>query len=170
MSQWIGSALIQILTWRRTGANAWLLSIGPLATNFNELLLKKTRTLVTKVHLKLSSAKWRPSFPGGICLWHTHQDPLTNTNVRIIHTSYRHNFRIVSSMNHMRQCYLCWCERYFGSQVTTYKSHTIFFPRMSIFYRKLWYLQRTVSMVTLNKAHHGRDIIHSNVKYWNIDV
>ena len=44
--------------------NAGLLSIGPLGTNFSEILIKIQNFSFTKMHLKLSSAKWRPFCPG----------------------------------------------------------------------------------------------------------
>ena len=45
--------------------NAGLLSIGPLRTNFSEILIKMHNFPFTKMHLKRSSAKWRPFCPGG---------------------------------------------------------------------------------------------------------
>ena len=45
--------------------NVWLLSIGLLGTNFSENLIKIQNFSFTKMHLKTSSAKWRPFFPGG---------------------------------------------------------------------------------------------------------
>ena len=43
--------------------NAGLLSIGPLGTNV--ILIKIQLFSLTKIYLKLSSAKWRPFCPGG---------------------------------------------------------------------------------------------------------
>ena len=40
--------------------NAGLLSIGPLRTNFSEMLTKTQIFSFKKMHLKMSSAKWRP--------------------------------------------------------------------------------------------------------------
>ena len=45
--------------------NAGLLSIGPLRTNFSEILMNIQKLSFTKTHLKLPSAKWRPFCPGG---------------------------------------------------------------------------------------------------------
>ena len=45
--------------------NAGLLWIGPLGTNFSEILIKIQTFSFTKMHLKSSSAKWRPFYPGG---------------------------------------------------------------------------------------------------------
>ena len=45
--------------------NVGLLSIGTLGTNFNEILIKIQNFSLTKMHLKISSAKWRPFCPGG---------------------------------------------------------------------------------------------------------
>ena len=40
--------------------NAGILLIGPLGTNFNEILITIHTFSVKKMHLKMSSAKWRP--------------------------------------------------------------------------------------------------------------
>ena len=45
--------------------NAGLLSIGLLGTNFSEILIKIQTFSFTKMHLKLSSAKWQPFCPRG---------------------------------------------------------------------------------------------------------
>ena len=44
--------------------NAALLSIGPLRTYFNENLIKIQQFSLTKMHVKMSSAKWLPSCLG----------------------------------------------------------------------------------------------------------
>ena len=49
---------------------AGLLLIGPLGTNVNGILIKIQNFLFTKMHLKISSVKWRPFFPGGDELRH----------------------------------------------------------------------------------------------------
>ena len=52
--------------------NAELLSIGTLATNFSEILTKIViqNFSFTKMHLKMSSGKWRTFCPGGDELTH----------------------------------------------------------------------------------------------------
>ena len=40
--------------------NAGILLIGPLGTNFSEILIKIHTFSFTKMHLKMSSGKWRP--------------------------------------------------------------------------------------------------------------
>ena len=40
--------------------NAGILSTGPLGTNFSEILIEILTFLFKKMHLKMSSAKWRP--------------------------------------------------------------------------------------------------------------
>ena len=40
-----------------------ILSIGPLRTNFSEILIEIQNFSFTKMHLKTSSAKWRPFCP-----------------------------------------------------------------------------------------------------------
>ena len=44
--------------------NADLLAIGPLRINFREILIKIQIFSFTKMHMKISSAKWRPFCPG----------------------------------------------------------------------------------------------------------
>ena len=49
--------------WRRQAiiwTNAGILLIGPLGTNFSEILIEIDTFLFMKMHLKMSSAKWRP--------------------------------------------------------------------------------------------------------------
>ena len=40
--------------------NAWILLIGPSGTNFSEILIGIHTFSFKKIHLKMSSAKWRP--------------------------------------------------------------------------------------------------------------
>ena len=47
--------------------NAGLLLIGPLRTNFSEILIGIQIFSFKKMHLKLSSAKWRPFASASIC-------------------------------------------------------------------------------------------------------
>ena len=44
--------------------NAGILLIGPLGTNFSEILIEIPTFSCNKMHLKMSSAKWRPFCPG----------------------------------------------------------------------------------------------------------
>ena len=52
---------LQAITW----TNAHLLSIGSLRTNFSEIQIEIQSFSFKKMHLKMSSAKWRPFCPGG---------------------------------------------------------------------------------------------------------
>ena len=65
MRQWFRSPLApnrrQAIILIRDG----LLSIGPLGTNFSEILIKIQNLSFQKMLLKISSAKWRPFCPGG---------------------------------------------------------------------------------------------------------
>ena len=47
------------------GDTAGLLSVGPLGSNFSEILIKIGNFSFTKIHLKMSSATWWPFCPGG---------------------------------------------------------------------------------------------------------
>ena len=83
--------------------NAGMLLIGPLGTNFSEILIKIHTFLLKKMHLKMSSGKWRPFclclnvlIPGGsvmacvvisipgillvICVWNIHLDLIQGSN------------------------------------------------------------------------------------------
>ena len=62
--------------------NAWILLIGPLGTNFNEILIEIHTFSSKKMHLKISSAKWRPFCLGLNVLTLTHI-LITNQNINI---------------------------------------------------------------------------------------
>ena len=64
MCQWSGPALVQIMSCCLFGANTDLLSIRPLGTNFSEIWIKMQNFWFVKMHLKMSSAKWRPFCSG----------------------------------------------------------------------------------------------------------
>ena len=71
------------MAWRQAiiSTQAELLSAGPLETNFSEDLFKMQNISFPKLHLKVSSAKWRPFRPGGVELIakNPHQGPLLLT-------------------------------------------------------------------------------------------
>ena len=50
----------QAIIWTHVG----ILLIGPLATNFSEISIKIHTFSLKKIHMKMSSAKWRPSCLG----------------------------------------------------------------------------------------------------------
>ena len=62
----IRTSLIQIMACRLSGTraimrtNADILSTGPSGTSFNELLIETRTFSCKKIHLKMSSANWRP--------------------------------------------------------------------------------------------------------------
>ena len=58
--------------------NAGILLIGPLGTNFNEILIEIHTFSFKKMHLKMSSAKWRPFCLGLNVLTHCGQPELTH--------------------------------------------------------------------------------------------
>ena len=63
----------QVIIWTSAG----ILLIGPLRIN-NEILFGVQTFPFTKIHLKMSSAKWRPFYPGlnVICKNHVHDKPM----------------------------------------------------------------------------------------------
>ena len=48
--------------------NAGILLIGPLGTNFREILIEIRTFSFKKMHLKMSSGKWRPFVAASMCL------------------------------------------------------------------------------------------------------
>ena len=87
--QGIESALGQIMAWRPFGTTplskpmlGYYQSIGPLGTNFSEIITKMQKVSFTKMHLKISSAKWRQ-----ICLG---LSVLTSCDVRNIACVVKH--------------------------------------------------------------------------------
>ena len=73
MRQWIGSALVQIMACRLFSAK-WLSKPTVNWTLMNKLqwicFVKTVSFPLTKMHMKISSAKWRPFCPGGDELTH----------------------------------------------------------------------------------------------------
>ena len=65
--------------------NAGILLIGPLGTNFSEILSDVQSFSFKKMHLKMSSAKWRPFYLG----------------LNVLNTSLRHDlyYKIKTSTN-----------------------------------------------------------------------
>ena len=63
--------------------NAELLSIGPLRTYFSENLIKMQQFSLKKMHVKMSSAKWRLSCLGlnVLITWHDIMYPFTNNDI-----------------------------------------------------------------------------------------
>ena len=47
--------------------NAGILSTGPLGTNFSEILIEINTFSFKKMHLKMSSGKWRPFVSASMC-------------------------------------------------------------------------------------------------------
>ena len=59
--------------------NAGILLIGPIRTNFNEIFIEINIISFKKIHLKMSSGKWRPSCLGLnvlICQCWSRNDPM----------------------------------------------------------------------------------------------
>ena len=71
MCQWIRSALVYIMGCRLFNAKPLskpmlgYCQLDPLEKNFSEIFIKMQNFSFTKMHLKISSAKWRPFCPGG---------------------------------------------------------------------------------------------------------
>ena len=91
MCQWIGSALVQIMACRLFGAKPLskpmlvYCQLDAIGINFTENLTQTQNFSLKKMHLKITSAKWRPFCPGELsslgwhvdrpfvfrCVWHT---------------------------------------------------------------------------------------------------
>ena len=82
MRRWIVSALVMIITCHLFGAKPFskpILGCCQLGTEVNcsEILIKNIKFSFTKMHPKISSAKWRPFCPGG--------DDLNDTAEMVFH-------------------------------------------------------------------------------------
>ena len=65
---------------------AGLLSIGPSGTNISDILIKIQKFSFTEMHLKISSAKWRPFYPGdGSKYTHLHTVPVVSCQTMAYH-------------------------------------------------------------------------------------
>ena len=65
LSQWIWSALVQTMAYHLFGARPLIKPIlGYCQLDPKEILIKIQNVSFTKMHLKISSAKWRPFCPG----------------------------------------------------------------------------------------------------------
>ena len=68
--------------------NAGLLTIGPLRTNFNVVLIKLQNISLKKIHLKISSAKWQPFCPDEDDLLATDKPPGLGIAYGVMYTVY----------------------------------------------------------------------------------
>ena len=67
-----------------TTTNAGILLFRPLRTNFNEILIEFPTFSLKKMHLKMSSAKWRQFYLGfNVLIWHWHL-PRYLSNIKLI--------------------------------------------------------------------------------------
>ena len=92
--------------------NAGLLSIGPLRTYFSENLIKILQFWLKKMHVKMSSAKWRPSCLGlnvlkGLCAWILHPGKVQGKSLNFINLDMWETFA--------RQCTIKLCAYCFGT-------------------------------------------------------
>ena len=74
----------QAIIWTNDG----ILLIGPLGTNFSEIFIEILTLSLKKMHLKVSSAKWRPFYLGLNVRSDTYMSPVTH-----ICASEQHWFR-----------------------------------------------------------------------------
>ena len=107
------------ITWTNVG----ILLIGPLGTNFSEMLIETHTFSFKKIHLKMSSGKWRPS-----CL---------GLNV--------FKCEIVSGAVHPRNMHTVWVMLYLLLLSTTQFSHIP--PCENIFPKQGGYLYRGYAVV-----------------------
>ena len=92
--------------------NAWILLIGPLGTNFSEILIETDTFSFKKMLLKMSSAKWRP-----FCLGLNVLKTQTDFNPGMAKWSYRKN----SSMSREKSQQL----NRFSSRLAVISAHSI---------------------------------------------
>ena len=67
--------------------NAGILLFRPLGTNFNEILIGNQTRSFKKIHLKMSSAKWRPFCLGLNVLTFGYAVLICNVSISTAHTS-----------------------------------------------------------------------------------
>ena len=123
----------QAITWN----NAALLLIGPLGTNFSEILIIIPNVSFTKMHLKTSSAKWRPLRPEGddfICQHMCVSRELThwsrNEIFDIFQTALSKSFSCVNIVvfstflrRHFQSHFLVWILLYFRTKFAELSSY-----------------------------------------------
>ena len=65
---WLRRGLVAYAAPKHYPNQCYVIIIGPLGTNFSELLIEIQRFSFAKMHLYISSAKWRPFCPGELSL------------------------------------------------------------------------------------------------------
>ena len=86
----------QAIIWTSAG----ILLIGPLRTNFSEILIGIQTLSFTKIHLQMSSAKWRQFVSGSMCSWKACHRELV---VADYYPSYRTSGKLHMSCWHVLQ-------------------------------------------------------------------
>ena len=88
--------------------NAGISLIGPLGTNFSEILIGIQTYSFKKMHLKMSSAKWRPfclglnEFIGSLAPTREYLEQCTNDDIYSCHQEIRSNRYMIQSL---RRCF-----------------------------------------------------------------
>ena len=110
--------------------NAGLLLIGLLGTNFNEILIKLQNFSFTRLHLKISSAKWWPFYPEREelthkALWYMYSHNKTNISKAVC------IFYNICCMNNMWTKFLednrCYhCVNFLGAKLPLSQNHELF--------------------------------------------
>ena len=101
----LSSGRRQAIIW----TNAGLLSIGPLRTYFSENLIKILQFSLKKMHVKMSSAKWRPSCLGLNVL---KGSPPGSSNEERVSVAWRHHVICHASIDIDRQTLTDLCLRH----------------------------------------------------------
>ena len=94
----------QAITWTNVG----ILLIGPLGTNFSEMLIEILTFSFNKIHLKMSSAKWRPFCLGLNVLSHPNSTYRSHPHCRLFldHAAPSPTF---DTHHQKRTCHRNWC-------------------------------------------------------------
>ena len=95
----------QAITWTNVG----ILLIGPLGTNFSEMLIEIHTFSYKKIHLKMSSGKWRPFCLGlNVCLYSHKKASAT----QYTYATFRKSRRNVTYPWWWPKCVKVWYSRY----------------------------------------------------------
>ena len=123
--------------------NAGILLFGPLGSNFSEILIEMCTFSFKKMHLKLSSAKWRPFCLGLNVL----MAKLTNGALVIPTERVGRSLSIISPyIPHCAICNLKWKRRLISLSLYP-KLSAIWMSSLEFSYNRLRFLQMTSNLI-----------------------
>ena len=142
--------------------NAGILLIGPLGTNFNEILLEIHIISFKKIHLKMSSGKWRPSCLGlnVLTMFNGQHHKSKQVKLRLLHLYViiqpppKGKYQINSNNNFIIPLFLC----IFLESCISFKELPSFFYEFHTWQHKhrsiLWFWWQSPKPVDNRDLHH----------------